>query len=229
MKLAIMQPYLFPYLGYFQLIHAVDEFVLYDDVSYIKGGWINRNFILGPGGKQLITLALQGSSPNLPINGITIGDRRDKMLKTIRQTYSKAPNFSDVFPLVEDVLGQQERNLARFLNYGLRRICAFLGLHPRWHLSSELKKDSTLRGQDKVLAICAEIGASHYINAPGGRALYDEHAFNSRGLELSFIQPRITPYRQYANEFVPNLSIIDVMMFNDKRQCRCLLEEYDLG
>jgi len=228
MKLALMQPYLFPYLGYFQLIRAVDTFVVYDDVNYIKGGWINRNYILSQGDKQLITLPLQGASPNQLINQVEIGGQH-KILQSIRHTYGKAPQFSTVFPLIEDILMQQEKNLARLLDYELRRICDYLGLRPKWHISSELQKNNELRGQDKVLAICEELGASHYINVPGGRSLYDQQAFAARGMQLSFIQPKTVTYRQLGNEFVPNLSIIDVMMFNDRAQCAILLEEYELA
>jgi hypothetical protein len=228
MKLAIMQPYLFPYLGYFQLIRAVDAFVVYDDVNYIKGGWINRNFILAGGDRQLITLPLQGSSPNQLINQVAVGNRQNKLIETIRHRYGKAPQFSAVYALVENILKQHEKNLARFLDYQLRQICDYLGLHPTWYVSSSLKKDNELRGQDKVLAICEELGATHYINVPGGKSLYDREAFASRGTQLSFVQPKAVAYRQFCNEFTPNLSIIDVMMFNDKAQCAKLLEEYEL-
>ncbi|MFA5370492.1 MAG: WbqC family protein [Sideroxydans sp.] len=228
MKLALMQPYLFPYLGYFQLIRAVDTFVVYDDVNYIKGGWINRNFILGQGGKQLITLPLQGASPNQLIKQVEVGGMQQKLLQTIRHNYSKAPQFATVFPLIEDILMQQEKNLARFLDYQLRQISDYLGLRPQWHVSSGLNKDNELRGQDKVLAICEELGATHYINVPGGRALYEQESFAARGMQLSFIQPKAVAYRQFGKEFVPNLSIVDVMMFNDREQCARLLEEYEL-
>jgi hypothetical protein len=228
MKLAIMQPYLFPYLGYFQLIRAVDAFVVYDDVNYMKGGWINRNYVLAQGNRLLVTLALQGASPNQLINEVVVGGRQEKLLETIRHCYGKAPQFKQVFPLVEGIILQQEKNLARFLDQGLRRVCNYLGLCPAWHLSSNLNKDKALRGQEKVLAICEELGASHYINAPGGRELYDREAFARRGLTLSFIQPRSVEYRQFGNTFLPDLSILDLMMFNDRAQCRKLLAEYDL-
>jgi hypothetical protein len=227
-KLAIMQPYLFPYLGYFQLIKAVDAFVVYDDVNFITRGWINRNYILIQGKRQLLTLPLQGASQNQFVNQILVGGKPKKLVETIRQSYSKAPQFASVFPLVEDVLMQQEPNLSRFLYYSLTQICDYLELRPVWHVSSDLKKDSKLRGQDKVLAICEELGATHYINVPGGRGLYDRGVFLSKGMQLSFIQPRPVCYRQFANEFEPNLSIIDVMMFNSKEQCTKLLWEYDL-
>jgi len=229
MKLAVMQPYLFPYLGYFQLMRAVDAFVLYDDVNYIKGGWINRNLILAPSGRQLLTLPLQGASPNLLINQIDVGGRPKKLLEVIRHAYGKAPQFGKVFPLLEAILLQEEKNLARFLDHGLRRICEYLGFQPAWHVSSGLGKDNSLHGQEKVLAICKELGATHYINAPGGATLYDREAFARHGLQLSFIQSRLIAYRQFEKPFEQNLSIIDVMMFNNKQRCTDLLEEYDLA
>lgn len=227
MKLAIMQPYLFPYLGYFQLVRAVDAFVVYDDVNYIKGGWINRNYILANGDRQLITLPLQGASPNKLINQIEVGGKH-KILQSLGHSYGKAPHFEAVYPVIEDILAQTERNLACFLDYQLRRICDYLGLWPQWHISSDLRKDNSLRGQGKVLSICEELGATHYINVPGGRALYDQQVFAAHGLRLSFVQPRAIEYRQFKKPFVPNLSIIDAMMFNDREQCASLLGEYDL-
>lgn len=227
MKLAIMQPYLFPYLGYFQLIRAVDAFVVYDDVNYINRGWINRNHILANGDRQLITLPLQGASQNKLINQIEVGGPH-KMLKNLCQNYGKAPYFDTVYPMLEDILTQTEKNLACFLDYQLHSICDYLGINPQWHISSLLEKDNELRGQDKILAICEALGATHYINVPGGRALYDQPSFAARGLLLSFIQPRTIEYRQFNKPFVPNLSIIDVMMFNNREKCASLLKEFDL-
>ncbi len=227
MKLAIMQPYFFPYLGYFQLIHAVDAFVVYDDVNYIKGGWINRNYILGNNGKQLMTLPLKGASSNKLINEIEAGDRA-KIVKTLRQNYCKARHFSEVFPMIESIMIQPQSNLEAFLGHQLLQVCNYLGLSPQWHFSSDLHKDNQLRGQDKVLAICAELGAKRYINVPGGKALYDRGAFENHDIKLSFIQPRPVSYRQFGQEFVPNLSIIDVLMFNSRDDCARLLSEYDL-
>lgn len=222
-----MQPYLFPYLGYFQLISAVDVFVVYDDVNFIKGGWVNRNHILGISERQLMTLPLKGASQNKLINQVEIGGSH-KILKSLRHRYGKAPHFDVVYPLLEDIFGQTERGLARFLEYQLRRVCEHLGLRPYWHNSSALAKESGLRGQDKILSICQELGATRYINLIGGKTLYDLPSFTARGLQLSFIQPRAISYRQFGSGFVPNLSVIDVMMFNDQEQCAGLLEEYDL-
>lgn len=226
MKLAVMQPYLFPYVGYFQLISSVDAFVVYDDVNFVKGGWINRNYILFKDDKQLITLPLQGASQNKLINQIEVGGQH-KILKSLLHNYGKAPYFDTVYPIIEDIFVQKEKNLVCFLDYQLRRICDYLGLHPQWHLSSGLDKDNELCGQDKILAICKELGARHYINAPGGKAMYDQQLFSAHGLRLSFIHPRAVAYPQFGKEFVPNLSIIDVMMFNSQEECMALIEEYD--
>jgi hypothetical protein len=228
MRLAVMQPYLFPYLGYFQLIAAVDTFVVYDDVNYIKGGWINRNNILLQDRAQRVTLDLDAASPNKRINEIAIHGGQEKLLKTIGQCYAKAPQFASVFPLLETILKQPEKNLARFLDGQLRQICDYLGLRPQWLVSSSLEKDNTLHGQEKILAICETLGATHYINPPGGKSLYDRAAFALRGARLSFIRPRPITYRQFGKNFVPDLSVIDVMMFNDREQCARLLGEYDL-
>lgn len=228
MRLAIMQPYLFPYLGYFQLIQASDVFVVYDDVNYIKGGWINRNFMLANGGAQRFTLALRGASPNLLINQISIGDNNGKLLKSIATNYSKAPYFTEIFPVIKDILLYSDSRLVNFLHYSLRRVCETLEIPVKLVLSSEIKKNNELKGVDKVLHICDKMDADVYINSMGGRLLYDKPTFERCGMKLCFLQPQSVSYRQYKNEFVPNLSIIDILMFNDKIQSRRLLDSYDI-
>jgi len=226
MRLAIMQPYLFPYIGYFQLIHAVDAFVVYDDVNFIKGGWINRNFILANGQKSRITLEMSGASPNVLINQVLVGRNRLKLCKSIKQAYSKAPEFGAVFPMVESIIMNEEENLAKYINHSLQQICRYMGLQPTWHISSDLNKNNELSGQDKVLNICKALGVNHYINVPGGKELYDQESFAAQAMVLSFIQPKAIEYKQFGKAFVPYLSILDVMMFNDQEQCSKLLQEY---
>ena len=223
-----MQPYLFPYIGYFQLIHAVDAFVVYDDVTFIKGGWINRNFILSQGNKTRITLQLHGASQNLLINEISIGNNRVKILKSIQRSYSKSPQFNSVFPLIEEVLLYKENNLAKFIDYSIKNICNYLGIKTKWLLSSDIKKNLSLRGQDKILDVCKKLGSTQYINASGGRDLYDSRMFENKGVKLSFIESNEIRYSQFHNDFVPNLSIIDVMMFNSLERCTHLLKEYSI-
>lgn len=227
MKLAIMQPYLFPYLGYFQLIHAVDRFVIYDDVNYIKGGWINRNQILSNGLKQFITLPLKGASPNKLINEIDI-IKQHKILKSIKYNYEKSSYFKTVYPIIEDIFSYPKTNLANFLSYQLRRICDYLELTPDWLLSSSIKKNNNLHGVEKVLSICKQLDTTHYINSPGGQSLYQSSFFSDQEIQLSFIKTHNITYPQFGKEFVPHLSIIDVMMFNSISECKNLLSSYDL-
>ena len=228
MKLAIMQPYFFPYIGYFQLIQAVDTFVIYDDVNYIKKGWVNRNFILAQGNKQLATLPLKSASQNKLINQIEICTGKEKLLRSIYHSYCKAPYFANVFPLIEDILLQKEENLAAFLDYQLQKLCLYLELNPVWLISSKLKKNNELRGQDKIINICKELKATQYINLPSGVNLYNDDSFISQNIILSFIHQKTFSYKQFSNEFSPNLSIIDVLMFNNKKQCLSLLTKYQI-
>ena len=211
------------------MIHAVDFFVVFDDVNFINCGWINRNYILARGERSRITLELQGASQNLLINQVSVGNNRIKLLKSIQHAYGKAPRFKWVFPMIEELLMNKEPNLARYLDNSIKRIAQYLDLNPHWIMSSELNKDSTLRGQDKVLAICNELGTSNYINMPGGKELYDYQSFELEGINLSFIQPASDEYAQFGRPFVPYLSIIDVMMFNDQEQCLELLRGYELA
>lgn len=231
MKLAIMQPYLFPYLGYWQMMNAVDRFVVYDDVNYIKGGWINRNYILSNGAPHLFTLSLDKASPFKKINETEIKpgpENRSKVLSFIRNAYMKAPYFKAVFPLLEDIFGQEENNLALFLFNHFRKVCGYIGIKTELLLSSDIEKDNSLRAQDKVIEINKKLNAAQYINAIGGQELYSRDDFAANGLRLSFIRMKPETYPQFGNEFVPNLSIIDVMMFNSPENIRRLLSSYEL-
>lgn len=228
MKLAIMQPYLFPYIGYFQLLAAVDTFVVYDDVNFIKQGWINRNNILINGKKQLITLELSGASSFKRINEVKVGGNREKLRKTLSQSYCRAPYFREAFPTIEAILGNGDENLATFVGSSLRTIADYLGLSARFVVSSQLEKDDSLKGQERVLQICEVLHAGIYINAIGGVELYCRDDFRAKEIDLLFLKTGDVRYRQFDHEFVPNLSIIDVLMFNSKSETRGLLELYDL-
>lgn len=226
MKVAIMQPYFFPYIGYFQLIHSVDAFVIYDDVNYIKGGWINRNYILSQSIRKIITLRLIGASQNKLINEIEICENQKKSYKTIQQNYSKTKNYSDTMGVIDNVYKKTDNNLARYLDFAIKEVCNYLELKAIWLTSSQIKKDNSLKGQEKVLEICRILGATQYINLPGGRHLYKPEYFAHHGIQLSFLQPNITPYNQDTSKFERNLSIIDVMMRNNQRECMKMLKEY---
>jgi hypothetical protein len=228
MKVGIMQPYFLPYIGYFQLIATVDVFVVYDDVNFIKQGWVARNRILCNGAEHLLTLRLQGAGSNVLINSITVDHQPRKMLRTIEQSYIKAPEFTRVYPVVEKVISNPERNLATFLYHQIKSLCELMGISTRIVLSSSMEKPGGLAGQDRVLAICERLGASSYINAIGGQALYSKDVFAARGMELSFLQSGDIRYKQFKEPFIPWLSIVDVLMFNDLEQVHGLLGNFKL-
>lgn len=230
MKLGIMQPYFFPYLGYWQLINAVDTYVVYDDVAYIKGGWINRNNILVNEKANLITLSLENSSSFKNINEINIiknGKNAEKIVKTIQMAYKKAPFFNQVMPILENLLLKNDK--IADLNYNsILEINKYLKINTNIILSSSLSKDNSLKAQDKVIHINKLLGSDTYINAIGGQELYDREEFKREGIELKFLKMNDIKYTQFKNEFVPNLSIIDVMMFNSKMEIKEMLNKYEL-
>jgi len=231
MKVGIMQPYFFPYIGYWQLINAVDKFVIYDDVNFIKGGWINRNKILVNGQARYINLQMYKASPNKLINEIEVlGNKvyNKKLLKTIESSYRKAPYYSEVYPIIESIIKQDENNLAKYLINSIREVCKYLGISTQILVSSEIEKNNNLRGQDKVIEICKVLRADQYINAIGGIELYSRKDFESNGILLNFLRTKSIRYKQFNDNFLPNLSIIDVIMFNSVQETKRLMEEYEL-
>jgi hypothetical protein len=231
MKIAIMQPYFFPYIGYWQLMKAVDKYVIYDDVNFIKAGWINRNKILMNGEGKMINLQVHNSSPNKLINEVgVLGNPiyNKKLLKTLETCYKKAPHYEDVFPVIESIITLDEKNLDRYLEFLIRRVSEYLSIDTELIVSSTIFKNNELRGQDKVIEICKVLGADEYINAIGGQALYSPEDFAAQGIQLKFLKTGDIKYQQFMNEFVPNLSIIDVMMFNSLEEVKKMLEKYEL-
>lgn len=227
-KIGIMQPYLFPYIGYFQLIKAADQYVVYDDVQFIKGGWINRNNILINGRKALLTFPLSGASANKKINEIKILKMGlQKNLKTISMAYSKAPYRNETIKLLDKIFSSNEDNLAIFIGESIKQICKYLGITTDICYSSELHKDNSLKAEEKVVAICKELGAGMYINAIGGQSLYDKEAFKKVGINLNFLKTLSFEYKQFNQPFTPNLSIIDVMMFNSPEEVNVMLDNYE--
>ena len=228
MKLGIMQPYFLPYIGYFQLISAVDKYVIYDDVQYIKGGWINRNKMLLNGKDFMFNLLLSGASPNKLINEITVNENQTSMIKTIQSAYGKAPYFNDIFPLMNRIFEFEDKNLGKFLGNSLIQIADYLKFNTKFIYSSEINKDNSLKAQDKVLQICKILGATEYINAIGGQELYSKKDFKQHNIELKFLKTEIIEYKQFKSEFVPYLSILDVMMFNSVEEINEMLDKYEL-
>ena len=231
-SLAIMQPYFLPYIGYWQLMQSVDEFIIYDDVQFSKGGWINRNRLLLGGAAHTFTLPLQKGRLGDKINERHLSENHaaanQSLLAKITQAYADAPFFTQAMPVMRQIMSSDETNLADFLCNSLRLVQAYLGLDTPLMRSSQLDTGRDLRASDRVLALCDARGATTYINAPGGRDLYDKAAFQELGLDLKFLIPEDISYAQFGGEFVPWLSILDVMMFNDPAEIRDMLARYRL-
>ncbi len=234
-RVAVMQPYLFPYIGYFQLMHAVDRFVLLDDVNYIVRGWVNRNRVLSGDSGLMFTLPLSGASPNCLISAIHISDEyekwRSKFIKTLSHLYGKAPCYSMAQGVVEEILSCPERNLSKFLANSLEKICRYIGvdcLISRNFDEDDVVAGRHLAGEQRIVHIASSMGACQYINAIGGASLYSPQHFVENDLELFFVRTRDIQYPQFSNEFVAGLSIIDVMMFNRPERILELLTQYDL-
>lgn len=220
MKAAIMQPYFFPYIGYFQLIAAVDLFIVYDNIKYTKKGWINRNRMLQNGNDVMFSLPLKRDSDYMDVRdrALALDFNRDKLLSQFKGAYQRAPYFAQTFPLIERIVQYEDTNLFRFLYHSIAKTCEHLGITTEIRISSDIAIDHELKNQDKVLALCKAVGASTYVNAIGGMELYSKGVFREKGIDLKFIQSKPFDYPQFGDEFVSWLSIIDVMMFNSKEK-----------
>ncbi|ASV97735.1 WbqC family protein [Paraburkholderia aromaticivorans] len=227
MKLAIMQPYLLPYIGYFQLAAAVDKFVFYDDVNFIKNGWINRNRMLQGDQVRYLTVPLSGASPMLKINEVLVEPRERwlrKLLESIRHAYAKAPYYPQVSTLIGRILTEPLAPISLLASHTVMEICRYLEIDTEFVPSSTQYGNAQLKGTERVLDICMKEQAATYVNLPGGRELYDSNAFSARGVELAFIEPNLSPYTQFNDDaFHPALSILDVLMFNSRNSVRDML------
>lgn len=228
MKLAIMQPYFFPYIGYFQLMNAADEFVLYDNIEFTRRGWIQRNRILVNGSASYISIPLKKGSDFLDIRDRYLADdcirERKKILNRIKEAYRKAPQFAFVYPMLEKSVNYEESNLFQFLLHSLSLVREYLEIRTPLIISSTIPIDRSFKAESRVLAICNARGASTYINPIGGIALYNEVSFQRADIQLTFLETNDIRYMQYNGNFVPDLSIIDVMMFNEKDVIREYLD-----
>ena len=231
MVITIMQPYFFPYIGYFQLMAAVDCFVFYDDAQYMKGGWINRNRILRNGSPAWWTFPVVHDDYRLPINQRCYSRNSDQirsLLSKIEGAYADAPYYRIVFPLLTELLNSNNENVASYNICVLERLARHLGIKCNFLLASSFQESAALQAQSRVIEIGRHLGASKFINPIGGLELYENTHFADIGIELSFLKTRPTTYPQFGSTHLPFLSIVDVMMFNSQNQIIELLQEYDL-
>lgn len=232
MTLGMMQPYFYPYLGYWQLMNVVDEYIIYDDVNFIKGGWIHRNKIKINGADAIMGIQIRKASQNKKINELELSMTdidKDKLFNKVRTAYGKAPYAKEVLELFKDTLSCDKANLAEFLAYSNRKIAEYMGIKTPIYSATELKLDHSSRGQQRIIDICHERGMSAYINAIGGKELYDKQTFEEAGIRLGFLRMDADiVYPQGNGEFIPSLSILDVLMYNSKEEVKELLKRYTL-
>lgn len=255
MKLAIMQPYFMPYIGYFQAIHAVDKYILYDNLTFIKDAWINRNrLLLCNDNITTFSVPLIAKSSYTKILDTRIDNSQkwaQKLLKTIFLNYKKASYFDEVFPLLEEILNNQCVFLSELNVLAIKTIAEFLSIdtviehNVSKYISIEdnlllvdkqdyspfqyLEKTKPIKKVARVIEMCKAEGATSFINAIGGQSLYNQNEFAMYGIDLKFVQTdESLKYKQFSQEFTPNLSIIDVLMHNGKEGTQELLNKYTL-
>lgn len=228
-----MQPYFMPYIGYFQMINAVDKFVFYDDVNFIKQGWINRNKILVNKRDFLFTVPIDNSSQNGLIKDAKINDKlfsewKNKLIKTLYQNYKKAPHFDEVNSIIENILQSENRLISRLAINSVIAISNYLDIKTVFIIASEKYNNKELDRLKRLLDICKEENAEQYINAMGGQLLYAKEDFLVEKIQLNFIKSNPIEYKQFSDEFLPFLSIIDVLMFNPVEKVKTFLDRYEL-
>lgn len=232
MAVAIMQPYFFPYLGYFQLVQAVDHFVFYDDVMFIKKGWINRNRILMQGNEFLFTIPLEKQSQNKTIRESTVSwgkEFPDKFMNQLDSAYKKASNYEEVRDLVEQVLHRKFESLADLASESVQATWTYLGLEKFFYQSSELSVSADLGRAERLMEITKFLRDSSYINAVNGQELYEKGIFKENGVDLHFLKPNLNPYQQgNTKEFIHGLSMIDVLMWNKKEDVVQWVKDFQL-
>jgi len=226
-----MQPYFFPYLGYFHLAKEVDVMVFADDYQYVKQSWINRNKILVNGKIQYLTLPLTRASDYLPINQRLVSStfNAQKMLRLIDNSYRNADGFKGHSEYIQDLLMTNSSNLDQYLIRTLESIFQYLRINCRILRTSQLSNLENKSGEEKIFEICNQLGSSNYINAIGGKSLYSAEKFQEHGIDLKFVNSKFEPYEQLNDEFVPGLSIIDLLLnINSNEELINQLSNYHL-
>lgn len=227
-----MQPYFFPYIGYFQLMKAVDKFVVYDNIQYTKKGWINRNQFLSNGQSQYFTLPIKKDSDYLDIKERVLAEnyliQNERQLRKFENTYKKAPYYSSVYPIVEKCFSYKNKNLFDFIFNSIHEVKNYLNIDTEILISSDIEYNTNFKNTNRVKNICKLLNANEYINPIGGTLLYDKTDFKNNSIKLSFLKANDLRYPQFNNEFVSFLSILDVLMFNGKDDMEHLLTQFTL-
>ena len=233
MKLGVMQPYFFPYLGYFQLIDAVDVFVFYTDVNFVKQSWMNRNSILGRDGKLLFSIPLSNGKSGVKIHDVQISQKREvwekKFMRTLEYSYRKAANYEVGYELVRECFSFQGASLAEFNVHSVVTLCQWMGINTKIVQSSEGYQNRERERVSRLIDICQKEGADCYVNSPGGRSLYTQEDFQQSDIKLRFLEPKLKEYPQSEQKsFVEGISIIDLVMNIRAEEVKALLSGYQI-
>ena len=211
------------------MIKAVDKFVFYDDVNFINRGWINRNRIIINNTTNYITVQLIGASQNKLINEVEFIDNRQKLNISIEMAYKKAPFFTQVMPVIKNISKFETNSISNLAIYSVKEVCKYLQLKTKFEISSlNYSETKGLEKSNRLITICKQNMASTYINPIGGQELYNKEYFRNDNIELFFIKTNLSQYKQFNKEFIPGLSILDVMMFNSIKDIHKMLDNYEL-
>lgn len=234
MRIAIMQPYFFPYLGYFQLIHAVDTFIYLDDVAFIKKGWIHRNRLYFNKKTYLFSIPIKNISQHKSIRETTVSDPefshwKKKFFSSLCSFYKKQPYFNEGFEIVNSVFETPFNSIAELAINSIKITCDAVGLNIPRKCSSEIETIHGIKKENLIIEICRIYNCDVYVNPPGGVLLYRKEMFAKHGISLRFIQPNLQAYPAENRDFVPGLSVLDALMCCGKRYTRdYLLSGYTL-
>jgi hypothetical protein len=217
MRVAIMQPYFLPYIGYFQLIKSADIFVLADEYQFTKKGWINRNRAILNKKVETFTLAVSSDGDFICEKKLHYEEDRKSLLRKLKQSYADSPNSRDINARIEELLLSDEAYLFPLIEKSIAAICDFLAIKTQILRLSALGNNKELKGIDRVQDIVKYLGGDTYLNPEGGREIYFKNTFNCNGLELEFLEHNSKPYEQLIPGFVDRLSIIDLLYMNKNR------------
>lgn len=233
MKIGIMQPYFFPYIGYFSLIKYVDKFIFFDTPQYISHGWVNRNRILDQkGNPDYITVPIKKVSRETPIKEIEISmdkNWRETIVGKLSVYKRKAPNYDAVINFVKDILyGSEYSNLSELNCMSIERTCEMIGLTNDFSVFSkmDLQIGQVNAPDEWALYITRALQGDIYVNPPGGQSFFDKEKYESNNIKLQFLESRLRPYIQRIGRFEPGLSILDAMMFCKNDEIKDMLEDY---
>lgn len=226
-----MQPYFFPYIGYWQLIHAVDLYVVADNVHYIKHHWINFNRILGEKDQpHYFGIEISHASCNHLISEtkrVVNRKQAEYLCRVLKFYYSKAPYYNEAMEVIKPILLDEEPDLTRYLTNQLRVISKYLGIKTEIKLLSEVTPRWDCRAPEVIRRTCEHFGHTTFTSSINGNIYYTKDAFREMGVNLEFlVRNDDIRYKQRSDEFVPDLSIIDMMMYCSREELHDMLDRY---